>query len=196
MVAHGCTDDTAFRVRQIQDTRIRVIELPRTQTYKPTLENHWKAGRVAAANAGLNACTGDWIATNDDDDVWMPAHLESLLNAAKRRNLEFISAGSITGKEKIEPYDVDGVKVGGLCTWVYRSYLKSFQFNPQCYRKKWNSVCDTDLQQRFRNAGVKMGYIDDILLTVMPKSDNAEIGLKGARENTGEYLDHLAFQKE
>ena len=38
--------------------------------------------RPAAANAGLEAATGDWITFLDDDDVFLPDHLAGLLAAA------------------------------------------------------------------------------------------------------------------
>jgi len=38
--------------------------------------------RPAAANAGLDAATGDWITFLDDDDVFLPDHLAGLLAAA------------------------------------------------------------------------------------------------------------------
>src|SRR3990167_8283790 len=61
VVAHGCTDGTALAVRAyLSDPRIRVISIPRTGTYPPTLENHWFAGRVVPANEGLKHCRGGW----------------------------------------------------------------------------------------------------------------------------------------
>lgn len=196
IVAHGCTDNTVAAVLAFNDPRIKIIELPRKQTYPPTLENHWYAGRVAAANAGLRACTGDWVATNDDDDIWAPDHLDSLLRAAEEGDFEFISAGSETPDGPIDPYEINGVRVGSLQTWLYKSYLKHFEFNPQCWRKSWNRVCDVDLQDRFINAGVRMGYLGKSLAKIMPKEGNSEIGLSGARENGEQYLDHLTFTKE
>ena len=182
VVAHGCTDDTVQRVHALGDKRIRVIEIPRTRTYPDRPENHWFAGRVAPANAGLAACKGMYIATNDDDDVWTPSHIELLLRFAQRGDYEFVSARHDTHEGLIEPYDVDGVKVGGLQTWLYRSYLREFKFNSQCWRKSWNSVCDTDLQDRFRKAGVRMGYLDKIVAHILLRPGENLIGLKAYRE--------------
>lgn len=196
VIAHGCTDDTVERVLELEDTRVSIIELERRQTYPPTLENHWCAGRGAASNEGLNWMWGDWIATNDDDDIWAPDHLESLIDMAIEFDLEFISAGTKTPDGAIEPYSVDGMFVGSLQTWLYRSYLGNLRFNTQCWRKKWNRVLDTDLQQRLRSAGVRMGYLDKCLAEIMPKADNQKIGLSGAREDEEAYMGHLTFTKE
>jgi len=55
-------------------------------------------GRVQASNAGLKECTGDWIATIDDDDVWRPNLVSSLLNFAQEQGFEFVSALAETPK--------------------------------------------------------------------------------------------------
>lgn len=194
VVAHGCTDDTVEQVKRLNDPRIRIIELPRKQTYPPTVENHWCAGRVAAANAGLKECRGDWIATNDDDDAWHPTLLSSLLWAAKSGDFEFVSAGTETSGVNIEPYEINGVRIGSIQTWLYKSYLKGFKFNPQCWRKKWNKVCDVDLQDRFYRAGVQMGYLNKVLANIIPRPNNTTIGLKAAKDNPESYMRHLEFK--
>lgn len=40
-----------------------------------------RLSRPDAANAGLVSATGDWITFLDDDDVWMPGHVSSLMAA-------------------------------------------------------------------------------------------------------------------
>ena len=195
VVAHGCTDGTVVAVLSLRDPRIKVVSIPREKTYPPTLENHWFAGRVVPANVGLDNCRGEFIATLDDDDEWLPDSLESLLRFAQRHEYEFVSAASENQNGKIEPYDLNGVKIGGIGTWLYRSYLKSFKFNPDCWRRKIDRVCDTELQARFRKAGVRIGYLDKVVLKVLPRPGENVVGLAAARENKNEYLNRLAFKK-
>lgn len=183
VVAHGCTDPTVAWVQAIADDRIRVLEIPRVVTYPPTAENHWYAGRVQPANAGLDACIGDWIATIDDDDAWNPDCLESLLKFAIAGDYEFVSASGRNHSGPIQPYDLDGVKVGPIQTWFYRRYLKEFKFNQDCWKNHTNKVCDTDLQQRFRDAGVRMGYLDKVFVSVFPRPGETEVGFKAAIAN-------------
>lgn len=196
IVAHGCTDGTNLAVAKlwVWDKRIKFISIPREQTYPLSVENHWKAGRVIPSNIGLANCSGEWIANLDDDDEWYPDAVERLLKFARGNNYEFVSACSVNQDGPIAPYDLDGVKVGGIGTWLYRSYLKSFRFNPNCWRKSFNSVCDTDLQDRFRKAGVRMGYLDKTVLRVLPRPGDSKVGLAAARENPSQYMDHLAFK--
>ena len=195
VVAHGCTDGTVTTVRTyLRDPRIRIIEIPREQTYPPTLENHWFAGRVAAANVGLDNCRGAYIATLDDDDEWLPDSLESLLRFAQQHEFEFVSAASENQNGKIEPYDLNGVKIGGIGTWLYRSYLKSFKFNPDCWRRTTNRVCDTELHARFVRAGVKIGYLDKVAAKILPRPGDTVVGLAAARQNKEAYMGRLAFK--
>lgn len=176
--AHDCTDGTVEYIRGLNDPRVSVIEVPRVMHFPHKAENYWFSGRVDPSNAGLAASTGDWIATNDDDDVWTPDHLERLLKLAYYYDWEFVSGGA-TGKDgPILPYDLNGVKVGGVQTWVYRSYLKTIKFNRQSWRKSWNRVCDTDIQQRFRDAGVRMGYLNMSVCDILPRPGETDIGLK------------------
>ena len=48
-----------------------------------TLERN--RGRGGAGNAGLDAVAGEWVAFLDDDDVWKPDHLETLVAALRTR---------------------------------------------------------------------------------------------------------------
>lgn len=52
---------------------------------------------------------------------------------------------------------------GGMQTWMYRSYLKVFEWNIHAWRKLINRPVDYDLVLRFHSCGVKMSYIDDIV---------------------------------
>ena len=195
VVAHGCTDGTELEVHkaQLKDYRVRCVSIPREETYPPTVENHWFAQRVAASNVGLDEVTGDWIATIDDDDVWHKNLVSTLLNFAKEQAFDFVSATAMSLEGALEPYDVDGVKVGSIQTWLYRSKLKKFKFNPDCWQNETNKVSDTDLQQRLRDAGVKMGFLDKVLCNIFPRPGDSDIGLKAAKKNKKKYLEHLEF---
>jgi len=178
VAAHGCTDKTVETVNGIYDKRIRVLEVPRRQTYPPTAENHWLAGPVVPANAALGDVRGDLIARIDDDDIWSPDHLEVLLTFLRKFNFEFVSACHETHEGRVSPYDLDGVRIGATQTWLYRSYLKFFRYNPDCWRKSWNRVNDVDLQDRMHRAGVNMGYLDRVVAYVLPRPGETEIGSK------------------
>ncbi len=61
----GSTDDTLSVIEGLKpsiaaaNVTLRVVTNP-------------NGGRAAARNAGIDACTGDWVAHLDDDDRWLP----------------------------------------------------------------------------------------------------------------------------
>lgn len=182
VVAHGCTDNTAVvldkwrRKLEQRGINLRGAVIPRKPHYPDTPENRWFAGPVEPLNLALAYVTGRWIARIDDDDTWEPNHLEWLVRFALDRDLEFVSSAHATHKGIQDPYDLNGVSVGGCQTWVYRSYLRFMKYNPDCWRKHWDRVNDTDLQKRMRAAGVRMGYLARVTAHVLPRPGEADVG--------------------
>lgn len=66
VVDDGSTDESATKVRNIQDTRIRLIS-----------QNN--QGVSAARNKGINEAKYEWIAFLDGDDLWEKNHLEEII---------------------------------------------------------------------------------------------------------------------
>ena len=193
VAAHGCTDDTVKAVKSLFDRRVRVIEVPRTKTYPPTAENHWFAGPGVPANAALDECKGEWIARVDDDDMWTLDHLELLFCKARKEGVEFISGVHTTNGGEVVPYKYGRKYIGGTQTWMYRSYLRFMKYNPDCWRKKWNRVNDIDLQTRFVNAGVRIGYLSRVIAYVLPRPNEKVVGLKAYIDDRSEKERHYAF---
>ena len=187
VAAHGCTDGTFYRAAV--DTRVISLDVPRCKTYPSTAENHWLAGPVVPLNTALKRCTGEWIARIDDDDVWMPDHIERLLRFAQAGKYEFVSSAYRTHEKVVGAED----GIGGTQTWLYRSYLKFMKYNPDCWRKSWNRVNDMDLAERFRKAGVWTGYLDEVTAEVLPRPGEKTVGLKAYREDAEAKERALAF---
>lgn len=203
VVAHGCTDGTAEAVRALsraerQSCAVRLLELPRVQTYPPTAENHWLMGPTAALNASFDVLDNEgWIARIDDDDEWNPYHLSQLLAFARENDYEFVSSASSVGGVIPLPYYYPGgypspdrgmlppnaALVGGCATWLYRSYLRCFRYNPESWRKSWNRNNDTDLPERMCRAGVRMGYLDVVTATTRPRPGETTTGSAAYLEN-------------
>lgn len=194
---HGSTDNTVDKLLSAfgQDSRINTFGVRRTQTYPPTAENHWLVGPVAPLNIALRYVLGDWIARIDDDDVWTPDHLEKLLEFAEAGDYEFVSSAHRTHEGAVDPYwdEAHTTRIGGVQTWLYRSYLKFMKYNPDCWRKAWNRVNDTDLQDRMFRAGVRMGYLDLVTAYVYPRPGETEVGSKAYLEDTIKKERELSF---
>ena len=181
IIGDHCTDNTEELISKIDDPRIRFYNIPkRGQRYPDEVENHWLAGPVVAANVALGMAKGKWIARIDDDDTWTPDHIELLLRYAQKNNYEFVSGAYLAerhGKQFIENVKDDNPRIGGTQTWLYRSYLKFFKYNINCWRKSWNRVNDIDLQVRMHNAGVNIGFLDKVVAHVLPRPGEETIGL-------------------
>ena len=182
IIGDCCTDNTADLISQIDDPRLRFYNLPqKSGGYPDTPECRWFAGPVVAANKALKSIQGKWIARLDDDDIWTPDHLEVLLRFAQRGNYEFVSAVYIAerfGKKIVVDAENDHPRIGGTQTWLYRSYLCFFKYNIHCWRKKWDKVNDTDLQNRIYKAGTRMGFLNQVVAYVLPRPGEDTIGLE------------------
>ena len=212
VVGDHCTDDTEELLSKIKDPRLKFYNLPsRRRNYKQNVENHWFVGGATPANKAMELSTGEWIARVDDDDTWTPDHLEKLLEFAERGQYEFVSGLYIEerfGERKIidgvrandpyftqKPADVNDCspKIGGVNSWFYRSYLRFMPYNPQCWRKSWNRVWDVDLSQRIYGAGVKMGFLEDVLAYVVPRPGEVSVGLEAYKLTEKEKMEQYKF---
>ena len=197
IISDGSTDDTRLKIKNINDKRIKFFEITRKRKrYPETVENHWFCGPVNAINHGLKNIKGDWICRIDDDDIWTHDHIEILLNHALNNNLEFVSSSQIevrNGIKKINNHLNESPRVGGVQTWLYASYLSFFKANINCWRKNWNKVNDTDLQERFIKTKIKMGFIDYPTVLLLPRPGDNNIGIKAYQEKKELYLKHYKF---
>jgi glycosyltransferase involved in cell wall biosynthesis len=196
IVGDGCTDETKPSVLGLNDPRIRFVNIKRKKRKFPnTVKNHWLAGPITPANYALSMVKGDWIARIDDDEQWTNDHLEKLLEYAIRNNKEFVTANveSIVdgvpvinkGHKMFSDYfctkDLKGTRtenpeIGGTSTVLYRSFLKSFKYNKNCWRKTINSANDIDLYVRFIKANVRIGHLDDVVTYQYPRPGEDTIG--------------------
>jgi len=84
----GSTDDTPEILRRYRD-RIRILRLPHR-------------GENSARNAAIGACTGDYIAFLDHDDLWLPGKISRQVAAFQAHPLAGLCH---TGYQR---FDVDG----------------------------------------------------------------------------------------
>ena len=99
--------------------------------------------------------------------------------------LEFVSSSQIevrNGIKKINNHLNEFPRFGGVQTWLYASYLSFFKANINCWRKNWNKVNDTDLQERFIKTKIKMGFIDYPTVLLLPRPGDSNIGIKAYQE--------------
>lgn len=213
IVGDHCTDHTAELVSQIQDPRIRFHNLPtRTRRYPDDIEIHWLAGGVVPANAALDLVCGKWVARVDDDDIWTPDHIESLLRFAQRGNYEFVSAQYEEERFGARQL-VDGVraeseyftrrpappndtspKLSAPSTFFYRSYLRFMKHNIDCWRREWNRDNNIELSLRMYHAGVRIGFLEKVVMYVLPRPGEKTVGLQAYELGGHEKREHFKFE--
>lgn len=207
IIGDGCTDDTFHLINQINDKRIRFINIRREKNYPNTPQNKWFAGSVAPSNLALYLAEGKWIARIDDDDTWTEDHLEKLLRFAQVNDYEFVTSKyeeernntkkAIEGMWLESPYyypkrkniDIKSPKTGAHSGFLFRSYLGFIKYNRDCWRKSWNKVSDCDLYMRMYQASVRMGYLEEVLTFVYPRPNETTVGLEAYLELEKKELD-------
>jgi glycosyltransferase involved in cell wall biosynthesis len=212
IVGDHCTDNTAELVSKIRDPRLRFYNLPsRIKKYPQTVENHWFVGPCTPANKAMELARGQWLARVDDDDTWTPDHIEKLLRFAQQGQYEFVSGlyieerfgvqKVVDGVRALDPYytqrpakpDDNSPKIGGVNSWLYRSYLRFMPYNIDCWRKNWNRVNDIDLSQRIYNAGVRMGFLEEVVAYVLPRPGESSVGLEAYKLTEKEKIEQYKF---
>lgn len=188
LVGDRRVDNTEELIRKLGDPRIRFVHLPEYTRYPPDMKSRWCVGGAPAHNLALRLARGLWIADGDDDDVFTPNHLASLLRFAQQGDYEFVSAVYIAEKFG-EPVIIDVKnelpRIGGVGTWFYRSYLKLFPYNVHSWRKSYNRPRDIDRQLRMYRAGVRMGFLDEVVTRVLPLPGLHTVGLAAREEQYG-----------
>jgi glycosyltransferase involved in cell wall biosynthesis len=188
VVGDCCIDDTESNIKKIKDERLKFYNLKKRGKYPKNIEDRWFVQGSVPRNFGMKVAKGKWFVFISDDDILYPNHIEILLKNAKEKKLEFISASYITVKDgltiRVNPnkWNFNSELIcGGMQTWLYRSYLRGFKWNRQSWRKINDKPVDYDLQQRFYQAGVRMGYINDVVYYNPPVEGTNTTGYKAAK---------------
>ena len=184
VIGDKCIDNTPLLISTLKDPRIRFYDLPRRGKYPSDAEARWFVQGVVPRNKGLQLAKGKWLAWMSDDDILLPHFLDTLLRFAQQGEYEFVSASYTcerNGKTiTCRPSDYDP-PIGGMQTWLYRSYLKFFRWNIHSWRKSWDRPCDSDLQYRMMTAGVRMGYFDEVVAHVPAVQGTNTVGFEAQR---------------
>jgi GT2 family glycosyltransferase len=184
IVGDHCTDDTPELLAQVVDPRVRFYDLPRRGKYPDDVASRWFVQGTAPRNKALKLARGKWLGWISDDDLLLPNHVESLLRFAQKGQYEFVSAAYVEeryGQKKVIDVRDTQPRIGGMQTWLYRSYLRIFKWNNNSWRKNWNKPTDYDLQFRMVNTGVRMGYLDQVVAYVPPVEGTETVGLEAHR---------------
>ena len=111
VVGDACDDATARAVTSVNDSRVRFENLPQRGTYPMEPSRRWMVAGVPPVNRALELARGEWIAPLDDDDEFMPDHVERLLDACRTHAVPFaygvaemeVSPGSMDARRVVAP---------------------------------------------------------------------------------------------
>ncbi len=92
VVDDGSTDATRHQLEGLSHPRLTIVR------------NDHAEGVSAARNRGLRAVTAPWVAFLDDDDVWAPDHLATMLAAVRRSGRDPERVGLVFARQLV----VDG----------------------------------------------------------------------------------------
>jgi glycosyltransferase involved in cell wall biosynthesis len=133
VVGDGCTDDTERRVRQLNDSRIRFVNLPARGDYPADPVRRWMVAGTAALNHALSMCQGDFVTHLDDDDEHSPERTEKLLLFSLSNDCDFVwhpfhfeGANGHWGVNEAQSLVLGSVTTSAI---FYRAWLKTVTWN-------------------------------------------------------------------
>jgi putative methyltransferase (TIGR04325 family) len=173
VVGDAAPDAAKQAVEGFEDPRLSFHNLERRGPYPEEPRRRWLVAGVPPYNEAVRRARGEWIAPLDDDDAFRPDHIEVLLEAARRRRLEFVYGG-------IAQHEPSG---GCLQLGAFPPALGQFNLQAALYRADLGDLFDLELAdelfdepydwglcQRMARAGVRMGMVDRIVVDYYPSS--------------------------
>lgn len=166
IVGDGCDDGTEETLKKIDDKRISFINIPRSAHLYPEYPHFkWCVAGTPPMNKGIEMSKGEWFCHQDDDDEYTEEHIEVLLNAARKDELEFVYGAALMERKpdvwkKVGEYPL---QAGKIChqAIMYNSVLSIFKYN--LYSWMLNEPGDANMWRRLNEAGVKIGFVDHIV---------------------------------
>lgn len=164
VIGDHCEDETVQAMAEIDDERVRFINLPMRGVYPRIAHHRRKVAGAHPMNVGNTLARGQWIAPCDDDDELTPDSVEVRLAAcrenqwemvySKAENEDYPDQWSSVGKEPLAEGDVSHGSV------MFRSELRFMPYSLTCWKMKEPS--DWNLWKRMQRIGVRTGFIDHV----------------------------------
>jgi len=175
IVGDGCARETADeivrRIDALGDARIRFENLPFHVSGPIGPTHRWMVGGTNASNRAIELARGEWVAPLDDDDEFLPDHIETLLEVARRTRAELVYGA-------IEQHTGNGSTVlyaspptcgqFGFQAAMFLRGLRFFEFS-------WHSWVldepgDVNLLRRMLTSGVLFGTTDRVVTRYYPST--------------------------
>jgi len=177
VVGDGCTDDTAERIAQLGDPRVRFVNLPHHGIYPTDPARRWMVAGGRAMNLGAELARGRWVAHLDDDDEFSPEHLAVLVEAARAGRYEMVCSRFASTAAYHAPVLGRYPPQLGQFSFVsalYMAQLRFFEFDAHSWML--GEPHDWNLCRRMMEAGVRIGWVDQVLTTIYPTGPRRDDG--------------------
>lgn len=168
IVGDHSPEETVKWISQVKDPRVRFYNLPKRAKYPKDAKKRWKVAGTSPVNKAREIARGKWIAPIDDDDVFSPDHIESLLRFAQQGQYEWVAGEFIEERSPgVLTPGIDPTKNWTFMTrtavscWLYRSYLRCFKADVHAWRYNLNG--DQSHKKRLIRAGVRMEYVEHVV---------------------------------
>ena len=190
VVCDGRDGQTAGRIAALADDRIRCVQRPRNGPYPEERERRWLVAGTHPFNQAVALARGAWIAPLDQDDEWMPDHLEVLLEAARGSRAELVYGVSRVdlGDGSETWFGTWPPEVGdfGFQTAIYHAGLAPLLYDANSYLLE--EPADWNLARRMLEAGVAFEFVERVVTTYHVDGDHPAWPAWKAREReTGAF---------
>jgi glycosyltransferase involved in cell wall biosynthesis len=91
VVVDDGSDDANERIPEVDDPRVKLVR------------HEQRRGVAAARNTGVKEAGAAWVAFLDDDDLWAPSRLRSILDAVAEADAEFGYCAAVIVDESLRP---------------------------------------------------------------------------------------------
>jgi glycosyltransferase involved in cell wall biosynthesis len=165
VVCDGPDPETAERIANLGDARIRCVQRPRNGPYPADEWARWNVIGTHPFNEGHALARGTWIAPLDDDDEWTDDHLSVLVGTALRTRAEVVyGVGQTFVAGTGETYFGAWPPVlgdFGFGVAVYHALLSSFLYDANAHL--FGEPADWNLARRMLEAGVRFEFVEQIV---------------------------------
>lgn len=166
VVGDCCTDDTAERMAEIKDSRLRFINLPERGHYPEDPYLRWMVAGTTTVNYALSIATGDFITHLDDDDEYAPNRISRLISFIKetRADLVFHTFWSESKYGKWHKIGGSEFRKGQVTTSsvLYHKWFRRIPWDINAY--KYREPGDWNRFRKLKYLGAKTAFLDEPLL--------------------------------
>lgn len=170
VVGDHCDDRTADALAEIDDPRLRYVNLGRQGDYPTDPVRRWQVAGSKPMTAALYLASGHWIAPCDDDDEFVDTHVEHLLRFAQRERMEFVWGRTQefgSGPEsRFVGHEVMSFAATNHGAVFYSMGLAAIPYSPTADRML--EPFDWNLWKRMQLAGARMAFLDELVYLTWP----------------------------